>query len=828
MPSPPVRRARRAALLAALVAAVGPVAHAQTPAYTVGATPTGLVPAGVGYMNAPAAADFDRDGDVDVVRGRADGSLSFFRNTAGVYTEVIGLITTISGTFAAAPAAADFDRDGIVDLVVGYGDGTFRFYAATLPSGLLTFTLDTTPTGLADVGNNAVPFVVDLDGDGDLDVVAGRTDGTLAYFGNTAGVGVTPTFTEGTGASNPFNGKDVGFSSAPTVADLDGDGDLDLAVGSATGEISVALNSAGRGAAPVFGTLTAAVFGLSDPGYASVPTAVDLDLDGDLDVLVGTPQGAYAYNVNGAAGPLTAVLTGAEGWRMLAGPTATVTLASLLGPLWTQGVPGSDFPGGAPPAVPNVLRYDETVTTDTDGSGGNTAADGYVAPGNMSEAAGLGRGLYVYVYLDDDYGTPGTQGGFPKTLTATGTVRTTPFRWAPTGGDGVVTYTSTGNVVNDGWNLLGNPFGSWLDWDATAATSLDASVYVYDPATVNYRVYSRGVGGSLAGGIIGAFQGFYTHGTAAGPSLTAVPAPADGGPVYGRTETGDDLTRVALTLRPAEGTPGLSPEARSEVLLALGADGAAAGQDALDAYTLAPPAASYVLLSTEAAGADGAPVGLSVDARGARTAEVALGVSAVADGQPVGGALTLAWPAAEGLAPGATARLRDLATGAELDLTTAGEYTFTLEGAPATAARGTGPMEESAAAVPGLGAPTVVRPGAAPGVAATVGRFVVVVNGAVTGTEGAPTAFALSAPRPNPATGRATLTLDLPQVAAVTVALYDALGRRVALLADGQQAAGRLTLTVDASSLPAGVYVVRADVGGGQSRTFTQRLSVTR
>ncbi|HLA64668.1 MAG TPA: T9SS type A sorting domain-containing protein, partial [Rhodothermales bacterium] len=78
---------------------------------------------------------------------------------------------------------------------------------------------------------------------------------------------------------------------------------------------------------------------------------------------------------------------------------------------------------------------------------------------------------------------------------------------------------------------------------------------------------------------------------------------------------------------------------------------------------------------------------------------------------------------------------------------------------------------------------------------------------------------------PNPAVGRAvaTLTLAAPQTA--TVALYDALGRRVAVLNDGPLAAGAHAFALDAERLPAGLYVVRAVGGAG---TVSVRMVVAR
>ena len=67
--------------------------------------------------------------------------------------------------------------------------------------------------------------------------------------------------------------------------------------------------------------------------------------------------------------------------------------------------------------------------------------------------------------------------------------------------------------------------------------------------------------------------------------------------------------------------------------------------------------------------------------------------------------------------------------------------------------------------------------------------------------------------------------LSLPEAAAVEVGVFDVLGRRVAVLAEGTLGAGEHALRVAPGALAAGTYVVRATVG---AQTLTQRLTVTR
>ena len=76
---------------------------------------------------------------------------------------------------------------------------------------------------------------------------------------------------------------------------------------------------------------------------------------------------------------------------------------------------------------------------------------------------------------------------------------------------------------------------------------------------------------------------------------------------------------------------------------------------------------------------------------------------------------------------------------------------------------------------------------------------------------------------PNPSSGRATVAFGLAAGGAARVSVYDALGREVAVLAEGALPAGRHEAAVP--DLPAGVYVVRVAVPEG---VRTARLTVAR
>jgi uncharacterized protein (DUF2141 family) len=254
--------------------------------------------ADVGSSSKPSFADLDGDGDLDAVVGGIYGTLRYFENTgsatAPAFTERTGAANPFNGVDVgdfSAQSFADLDGDGDLDAVVGEQDGTLNYFENTGSAIAPVFTERTgaaNPFNGVDIGSTSTPSFADLDGDGDLDAVAGANDGTLHYFENT-GTAIAPAFTERTGAANPFNGVDLGFASTPVFADTDGDGDLDAVVGESDGTLNYFENT-GSASAPAFTARTGAAnpFNGVDVGYFSAPSFADIDGDGDLDAVVGS------------------------------------------------------------------------------------------------------------------------------------------------------------------------------------------------------------------------------------------------------------------------------------------------------------------------------------------------------------------------------------------------------------------------------------------------------------------------------------------------------------------------------------------------------------
>lgn len=96
---------------------------------------------------------------------------------------------------------------------------------------------------------------------------------------------------------------------------------------------------------------------------------------------------------------------------------------------------------------------------------------------------------------------------------------------------------------------------------------------------------------------------------------------------------------------------------------------------------------------------------------------------------------------------------------------------------------------------------------------------------------GAPAQFVLEEAYPNPFQQQVTVPFTLPEAARVTVTAYDVLGRRVAIMADGEFGAGRHTAHLDATGLASGAYFIRAVMGpeaGTTPRVLTQRVTLSR
>jgi hypothetical protein len=180
----------------------------------------------------------------------------------------------------------DLNGDGIKDIVLrghaGYGGVVFGRYCISQPDGACAD--QTVPMGLPESG--AAILIRDLNGDGSLDIVVAKGAGASgAYLNNGAGL-----FTQLGGDLQRFLGGYDPYLHRVFAIDLDNDGDLDLIASSPRYKAVVFYENVGGG--ELFRMV------LRASGWDSNPiTTGDLNDDGLLDIVVGgpTPMEATIY-----------------------------------------------------------------------------------------------------------------------------------------------------------------------------------------------------------------------------------------------------------------------------------------------------------------------------------------------------------------------------------------------------------------------------------------------------------------------------------------------------------------------------------------------------
>jgi hypothetical protein len=214
----------------------------------------------------PNFADFDGDGDLDLLCGEFRDSFTYFENTgarkAPVYAAGRQLThdgrPLVMDLEMIVPSAIDWDRDGHIDLIVGDEDGRVALVEHTgkIDSGLPQFLPPRYFQQQAEnvkCGALATPVGVDWDGDGDEDIVSGNTAGYIQFYEN---LGSQPSQTPKWAAPQRLaaDGKTIRIQAGPngsiqgpceakwgyttlSVADWNHDKLLDLVVNSIWGEV---------------------------------------------------------------------------------------------------------------------------------------------------------------------------------------------------------------------------------------------------------------------------------------------------------------------------------------------------------------------------------------------------------------------------------------------------------------------------------------------------------------------------------------------------------------------------------------------------------------
>ena len=161
--------------------------------------------------------DYDGDGDIDLIVSNRSGPLVVLRNDGGMFTQITAAGIGIDRDAASGITMADIDTDGDQDmLLVDLDARGERIGYLFRNDGAGTFTRLREFTGF----EGFMGGFADLDNDQDLDLVFAGDD--VSYLNDGAG-GFT------TGPTVPVTGIDD--PRAIAFADIDGDGDLDFAIG---------------------------------------------------------------------------------------------------------------------------------------------------------------------------------------------------------------------------------------------------------------------------------------------------------------------------------------------------------------------------------------------------------------------------------------------------------------------------------------------------------------------------------------------------------------------------------------------------------------------
>jgi gliding motility-associated-like protein len=258
-----------------------------------------------GEHSSPTAADFDNDGDLDVVIAweGAPVDLSYYENRGnGVFEEKVRFDNPFDGFDAgssASPFFTDVDNDEDQDVIVGDRTSTgFTkiFYYRNDGGTLVDKTSESMFAGLT-IETALTPSFIDFDGDGDKDLLGGvdnGTHGSIVYFKNTGGILVEQDF-----ATGPFSAITTEDEAKTDFVDIDNDGDYDLFISDVTGDFYEQhyfvryFTNTGTRETPLFTEMTGTQNPLSqvDEQHMVYPRFVDIDNDGDLDAIVGEAGG---------------------------------------------------------------------------------------------------------------------------------------------------------------------------------------------------------------------------------------------------------------------------------------------------------------------------------------------------------------------------------------------------------------------------------------------------------------------------------------------------------------------------------------------------------
>ncbi len=389
-------------------------------------------------------------------------------NVAGNWSFSSGNFDPGTGTVTFSGAAQDIDMaaDNFYNLIIA-GSGT-----KTLLAGM-DLDNDLTISTTLDVSGS--DYQINIGGDWTNNGTFTQQNGKVVFDG-----GATQQVL-GT-SKTTFNNIDLTNQSTPGLQ-IEVDTDLE---GIFTPGANTTFDPDGSGGSSTFTLLSTSDNPTEDAMIAAIPG--DATISGELNV----------QRYMSSEGDL---------WRYIASPLDGVTVAD-----WQNSFPitgnftGADDLGGA--NLPSLYYYDETVTGDL--------SNGWEAYPTTDNTAPIDPGTGYSAYMRQENGqiTINVRGSFTNGVNR-GTV------------DLGVTYTDTGSPDDDGWNLVGNPYPSTIDWESTdwTLTNVLPTIHTRDNSgdVGVFATYNRNTDLGTDGGTryIASSQSFWIQTDGASPSMIA-------------------------------------------------------------------------------------------------------------------------------------------------------------------------------------------------------------------------------------------------------------------------------------------------------------------